>query len=92
MAENVITIDDANIAAHLKSKGYLVMPFIKDGSPDDRVAWDVQENQNNSSVSECIQEYYRDAKLQSFISSLKAVRSEMHSIKNIRKAERSNSK
>ncbi len=88
MSEKLITIEDANIAAFLKSKGYMVLPYIKDGSIDLKVAWDVQEGGRESgTVSECINEYYRDENLQRFVSSLKAVRSEMYSIKNIRKSE-----
>ncbi|MFA7218206.1 MAG: DUF5659 domain-containing protein [Dehalococcoidales bacterium] len=80
---DVSTIEDANIVAYLKMKGFKATPFIKNGKQkNSRVAWNIEGD-----ISKAVAQYYEDIEVDvySFVKMLKDVRAEMYNLKQANK-------
>jgi hypothetical protein len=75
---------DANIAAFLSLKGFILIPFVKSKASEDqssRVAWDVQADED--AIEKEMRNYYRNEKIGilDYVKILKEKRSEMYAVK-----------
>lgn len=78
---------DANVAAYLKLKGFILIPFVKSKANSDQsshVAWDVRADEDV--LDKQMEKYYANEKIgiQDYVRILKETRSEMYGVKSIK--------
>ena len=80
--DKVTTVEDANLVAYLVTKGFVAIPYMKQAKDSDqrRVIWDVQGD-----IEPARQDFYRNADgIRDFVRSLKEVRQDMQTMKNMK--------
>ncbi len=79
----LLTINDANIAAFLRTKGFKVDAFTKGSKSSTVVAWSVHGSK--SDISAAVKLFYSNelVGIVDFVESLKGIRWEMYTLKSI---------
>ena len=89
IVEEISGIEDVYLVAYLQMRGFTTMPYIKETKESElpRVIWDVQ----GKGIEQARQDFYSNASgIRDFVRSLKEIRQDMHSMRNMESTSSNN--